>query len=110
MATERLPSVEAADFEEFPDPLFQALASERDRCSDELGPPPPCSKITNLSSRCDRCPVKAKCERLWNVVRNANYGYRLNLKQYRQFSQKFYMLKLERDGLLAKSGLPAHKP
>lgn len=106
MSTDRLPK-EAVLSEEATDPLLQALGKERDRCCDELGIPP-CPSIKRLSLSSDRCPVKRKCHRLWGMA--ANLGpCNLTLKQYRQFSQKFYALKQERDRILQQKSVKLTK-
>ena len=70
------------------DPLMLALYREADKCFDELG-------VTG----CDRCPVRTKCYRLWRTIEN--FGtYSLNLTEYRRFSQKFYILRQERNQIL----------
>lgn len=92
------------------DPLYLALAEARDRCCDEVGYEDNDGDF--ISPRKPRCPVRDKCRRLWHAVEDSN-THNLSMTGYRQLSQKFYTLKLERDRLLVKRGeapLSAHKP
>jgi hypothetical protein len=74
------------------DSLMLALYREAHKCFDELG-------VTG----CDGCPVRTKCYRLWQTIEN--FGtYSLNLTKYRRFSQKFYMLKQERNAAIIYLG------
>lgn len=75
------------------DPLVLELVKSWDKCSEELG-----------VLGCGICPVSKKCQRLAAEVADIT-DHNLSLTEYRQYSQKFYALKQERDHLLA-SGKP----
>jgi hypothetical protein len=98
MATTKLER-EGVRQEEAGDPLVEALGKERDQCCEEMGIPP--SDIIELASGCDRCPVERKCKQLWGIVVNS-ITHNLSLAEYRRLSQKFYMLKQERNRILEK--------
>jgi hypothetical protein len=74
------------------DLLMLALYREAHKCSDELG-------VTG----CDGCSVKVECYRLWRTIENFGADS-LNLTQYRQFSQQFYILRQERNQIFEKRG------
>jgi len=90
---------------DIPDPLLGKLGEAWDRCCDELG----IAKVTDItdilhSTSCSKCPVRGRCERLWALA-NREYYHRLTMTEYRQFSQRLYRLKQERDRLLEKRGM-----
>jgi len=71
------------------DPLIISLGDRLDECADELG-----------VIGCTKCPVQRECKQLWEEIEN--WVARLTLREFRQYSQKFYMLKEKRDQVLAK--------
>lgn len=77
------------------DLLVQDIAHQLDRCCDEV------------SGGCDRCPVRAKCRRLWTELENS-FGRHLKIREYRIHSQKFYHLKRERNEILNKNSETAN--
>jgi hypothetical protein len=79
------------------DILMLKLSKALIKCCDELG---------NLG--CDGCPVRAKCRCLWQRVENS-VTHNLDLTEYRRLSQKFYILRQERNQILEKRGRKAPK-
>ena len=100
MSTERRQREGMTDEDGEKDPLVGALRESLFKCCDELGVP-----------GCDRCPVRGKCRRLWQLKVDDAIGA-LNLTEYRRLDQEFYILKLERDRILEKRAkvLATHKP
>lgn len=76
------------------DLLVLELAKAWIKCCDELG-----------VLGCEICPVSKKCQRLAAEIADAT-DHTFSLTEYRQYSQKFSLLKQERDRLL-HSGKPA---
>ena len=70
------------------DPLVLELAKAWVKCCDELG-----------ILGCGICPVSKKCQRLAAEIADAT-DHAFSLTEYRQYSQKFALLKQERDRLL----------
>lgn len=79
------------------DLLVQDIAGLLDQCADELG-----------VAGCDRCPIRAKCKRLWGEIENCQHN--LKIREYRIFCQRFYILKRERNEILARNGGKAAYP
>ena len=80
------------------DPLVFALGEWLDRCGDELGIP-----------GCTVCPVTTACKVLWRNIEN-HINHNLTFPEFRQYSQKFNILKGQRNEILERRRkLPAGK-
>lgn len=95
MAVKRFQKQREGVMAEIQDPLVLNLGKERDRCCDELG-----------VDGCSQCAVRVKCLRLWQeICSDIAVIHNLSLTEYRQLSQKFYMLRQERNQILRKREL-----
>jgi hypothetical protein len=72
-------------------PLLQAIAGRLDQCSDDLG-----------IFGCLLCPVQNKCYSLWREVVSASIAHFLKAREFKQYSQRFYLLKEERNRIIER--------